>query len=303
MVFGLIPVFLGILGFRIQLTVRSPKEFMIRSVCTPKPAARAGWPRPAGHPWSRFRCVACCATRTTSLTTTPTTDARPTTPTTALRGSCSAWLYIALSRPASVAQYGHLSRMAVFGYLTRARDARPRRWRPPGTGDRACGVCSRRGGARYAGSTRATQARIWRSRSDSMAGSSSPASVGRDCCCVSAWRHARTTESTSPCHGKCELPCSRMNVAPGIAAATSRPSRYGTVVATVYDRRRLADEWKVGASRVPNGRGPPPRSHPRPRAASAHRHGGKSRTAPSAQRAPGTTRQMRWRCRSQMSRR
>src|SRR6478672_3930143 len=33
------------------------------------------------------------------------------------------------------------------------------------------------------------------------------ASVGRDCCCVSAWRHARTTESTSPCHGKCELPC------------------------------------------------------------------------------------------------
>ena len=73
-----------------------------------------------------------------------------------------------------------------------------------------------------------TQARIWRSRSDSMAGSSSPASVGRDCCCVSAWRHARTTESTSPCHGKCELPCSRMNVAPGIAAATSRPSRYGT---------------------------------------------------------------------------
>ena len=53
-----------------------------------------------------------------------------------------------------------------------------------------------------------TQARIWRSRSDSRAGSSSPASVGRDCCCVSAWRHARTTESTSPCHGKCELPWS-----------------------------------------------------------------------------------------------
>src|SRR5258705_11745166 len=55
----------------------------------------------------------------------------------------------------SIAQFGHLSRMAVFGYLTRARDARPRRRRPSETGDRACGVCSRRGGARYAGSTRA----------------------------------------------------------------------------------------------------------------------------------------------------
>ena len=76
------------------------------------------------------------------------------------------------------------------------------------------------------------------------------ASVGRDCCCVSAWRHARTTESTSPCHGKCELPCSGMNVAPGIAAATSRPSGYGTVVATVYDRRRLADKWNVGERRA-----------------------------------------------------
>ena len=68
--------------------------------------------------------------------------------------------------------------------------------------------------------------------------------------CVSAWRHARTTESTSPCHGKCELPCSGMNVAPGIAAATSRPSGYGTVVATVYDRRRLADKWNVGERRA-----------------------------------------------------
>jgi len=35
----------------------------------------------------------------------------------------------------SIAQYGHLSRMAVFGYLTKARDARPRRRRPTETGD------------------------------------------------------------------------------------------------------------------------------------------------------------------------
>src|SRR4051812_4186395 len=53
---------------------------------------------------------------------------------------------------ARIAQPGHLSLMAVFGYLTTVRDAWPRRRQPSETGCRACGGCSRRGGARYADS-------------------------------------------------------------------------------------------------------------------------------------------------------
>ena len=142
-------------------------------------------------------------------------------------------------RHAGIAITGHLWQMAGSGYLTGVRGARLPRQRPTARCVPACGGCWQRGDGRYASSAPAalrsrdrsdhvaTQDKISRSRSVSRIGSASLSRCGGVCAGTSASRHARATESTSPCHGKCALPCSGMNVAPGIAAATSRPSRNG----------------------------------------------------------------------------
>ena len=138
-----------------------------------------------------------------------------------------------------IAGSGHLPHMADSGYLTEVRDARLPRRRPSARCDPACGGCSRRGGERYASSVPA--ALRSRDRSDHALRRRGSHAHDRTAGPAPARLHPAVTTAPVPAlrgtRGRrtryhrakgSALPCSGINVAPGIAAATSRPSRNGT---------------------------------------------------------------------------